>query len=277
MLQEIERAKFRLGESANKPIGGNIADTPFVKALRAVAVDRGFESQRSLARALGHNSSDRVGKYYRGQHVPSPEAFGELLILFCSTKGDYDDKSEALVDAYAQEITRGKGVRYSRKDVLEQSRRQIKPSDTPIGGWIENTVQELGITIRELSRTLGVNNIHRDLCGLLQFNDIEKNVGEAPSLSPAQKESLSEAIRSTVRQRQSEGHIFQTTPRGSKIRQIQKQLGYITYNGVQVAREFGVTRQTTSNWRKKRNWLSPLTERQMEILRQEEMNKRKYD
>lgn len=99
MLTELEPRKFRRGESPNKPFGGNVADSSFPKALRALAVSRGFESQSDLARHLGNKNHSVVGGWYRGEQVPSPESFGALLILFKPNDYKSEKMIERLVDS----------------------------------------------------------------------------------------------------------------------------------------------------------------------------------
>ena len=72
MLQELERTRFRRGENADRPYGGFVADTPFAMALSNIAADRGFESQNSLARALGKENAGGIKRYYTCLLYTSP-------------------------------------------------------------------------------------------------------------------------------------------------------------------------------------------------------------
>lgn len=101
MMKEVQNTRFRIrsGENPNRPYGGNVSEAPFTQALHHLAVSRGFKSQRSLAKALGVSQS-RVSKWYTGSNIPSPEAFGELLILF----NPNDEEREPLVELYAKKL-----------------------------------------------------------------------------------------------------------------------------------------------------------------------------
>ena len=99
MMKEVENTRLRVrkGENLNKPYGGDVSKAPFPQTLHHLAVSRGFESQRALAKALGV-SQKNVSRWYRGQNIPSPEAFGKLLILF----NPNDEEKEPLVELYAK-------------------------------------------------------------------------------------------------------------------------------------------------------------------------------
>ena len=100
-MTKERQSRFRSGENPNRPYGGHISDEPLPKALYNAAVSMGYESQRALASALGVDSGT-VGYWYRGEKIPSPRVFGDLLILLDLN----DEEKEPLVEAYANRLAR---------------------------------------------------------------------------------------------------------------------------------------------------------------------------
>lgn len=269
MLTELEPRKFRRGENPNKPFGGHIADAPFPKALRALAVSNGFESKSDLARHLGNKNHGVVSRWYKGERVPSPESFGELLILLESNDDESEKMTERLVDSWAKLFTEGKGLHGSRPGSYRHLR---KTSETPLGQWIEGFCKDEKITIGEFLKNskVGVNPADRDEFGDRNFSLILKNAPVAYGLSEEKKEGLSEAIVQTIKQKKESGHRFNNYENGKEVRTTQERLGYIAYNCKQAGEKLGVSRETVRLKLKKFNLSSLLiTEENLEFLRRE--------
>lgn len=269
MSQEFEPRRLRQGEGKNRPIGGHIADAPFAKALRALAVDKGFESQSALSRALGKSGNSNVRGWYCDIVIPSPEGFGNLLILFQTIK-PYDDKMEALVSAYAQEISKGRGTQHG-KNSSERVRNNIKPLGTPMSQWTENFCSKRNITLSRWFRALGLpleKTSQRARFDLNSLSHILQNAPEAFDLSQEETERLSEAVVLEIQQRLEKGKRFQDSPSGHKIKKMQENLPCRTYNGVQAAIELDITRERVRQLRQELGWEFPLlTEDQMEVFK----------
>ncbi len=107
MLQEVEQHRFGRREYAGRTIGGNVADNPFSRALHCMAAKRGFESQTALGRALGKKHIIVVSRWLRGESVPSPKEFGNIIKTLKPT----DNELDVLVEPYAQLILEGRGIK----------------------------------------------------------------------------------------------------------------------------------------------------------------------
>ena len=81
MTIELEPRKFRRGENASRPWGGNVSGEAFPQALYNLAVSRGYESQMALARALGKKRNSTVRRWYQGKTVPLPAELEAILAL----------------------------------------------------------------------------------------------------------------------------------------------------------------------------------------------------
>jgi len=145
MLAELEPRKFRRGENADKPYGGNIAGLPFPRALYEIAVSKGFESQSDLARALGNKTHGVVNRWYRGEQVPSPEPFGELLILLKPNDDRSEKMTERLVDSWAKLLAEGRGLHGGSRPGRYVRLRKI--SETPFAIWLESFCRDREITM----------------------------------------------------------------------------------------------------------------------------------
>lgn len=193
MTKEFEQPRFRRGESANKPYLRHVADTPFAKALSDISVDRGHESQSSLARSIGKRQ-EVVRRWLVDKGIPSPEVFGSLLIRFQPN----DEKMEALVSAYAQEISQGRGMpgRNTPEGRIAGARRSRGHPDTPVGQWIKKFCDDKGITYRDFFKEIGFGSStdfgkkERDSFGLEPLNLIRQNGRETLGLSEEQKRAI---------------------------------------------------------------------------------------
>ena len=139
MTPEFEQPRFRRGENANRSYGGKISDDPFSQALHKSALVSGFESQNVLANAVEIRQST-VSRWYRGKSTPSPAVFGDLLVLFDLN----DDKREPLVEVYANLLAKRQELQ------AKNNKHYIKPSNNPLGKWIEDTSKKKNITIKQL-------------------------------------------------------------------------------------------------------------------------------
>lgn len=266
MIQESEPRKLRRGEGKNRPIGGNIADAPFAKALRDLAVDRGFKSQYSLAMALGKRNNEMMRRYYQDMAVPSPEEFGNLLI----TLQPNDEKMEALINAYADELSKGRA-----KPVLppfENSRGHIKPLENPMSQWIENFCSKRKISMHEWLRTIGLypsRGSGRGKFGLETLSQILQNTPEAFGLSEEETEGLSEAVVQEIQQRLQKGRRLQSGSTGGSIKKMQEYITCRTYNGSEAATELEISRERVRQLRQELRWESPLlTEDRLDVLKE---------
>lgn len=262
MMQEIERPKFRPGENANKLYGGKVSDDPLSQALYKSALSRGFESQRALAKALGI-SFGTVGRWYSAEHVPSPDVFGDLIVLLDPT----DDEREPLVEAYANNL-----AERDKNSKLKISRILMRPSNAPLSRWIEDFCKERNITINQFSQMLGFNNAlggkRRNSLGFDSLEQIRQNAKDKLGLSEDQTINLNEVINSEIQQRQEKGHRFQSgLSGGSQVIKKQKELSYRTYNGHQAANELGISRESVSKLRRKFNLPLLLIDEHIETLR----------
>lgn len=156
MSQELEQTRFRNGESAKRPYWGNVADAPFAQTLRCVAIDRGYKSQTSLNEALGGKGNASVSMWSSDRRIPSLGKFGEIIVLF----QPHDEKLDRLIDAYAEEISRGRGINPgpSMEARLKISKRMTKSSETPIGQWIENICVTKDISIWEFFSDIRISS-----------------------------------------------------------------------------------------------------------------------
>lgn len=248
MIGEVERVRFRFGESINKPIGGNIADKPFPQTLHGLAVSRGFDSQQSLARALGLTQG-LVGGWYRGISSPSPELFGCLLIVLNLT----DEEQEPLVELYAQELASQKLKRKNADFWFKKSRIMIHPSDNPLGKWFENQSEKDGDTLSQSSEKFKSPGLllKRRRFSLEDLDFISQNGKDAYDLSEDEEVILLETVEKEKEYRREKGHRFQRGLIGMKVIEEQEKLNYPTWNGQQAGAELGITRERVRQLREK--------------------------
>lgn len=264
MIAEAERVRFRTGESRNKPYGGNIADNPFSQTLYKLASSQGFESQKSLARALD-SRQNLVSSWYRGISFPSPKLFGRLLVVLDLT----DEEREPLVELYAQKLASEELERKGAYSSLKISRRMIHPSDNPMGKWFENLCEEKGLTLSQGSEKFKSSGLllRRHNFSLKDLDFIYKNAKDAFSLSEDELAILAEAIEKEKQYRAEKGHRFQIGPIGMKVVEEQKKLSYPTWNGEQAGAELGITREGIRQLRKKFGFPVLLTEDHIKQLK----------
>jgi len=258
MIKETEPVRFRSRKSTGRPYGGNIADEPFPRVLHCLAVKKGYGSQLALTKALGKKYNCMVGTWYRGEHVPLPKEFGNLLVVLKPN----DEELDLLVESYAQLLTQ------RREKVVRISSMATQPTDNPFGQWVENICRQKKISISEFFRILGFSKTTtiRRKPGKETLNSVVENAPRVLNLSEEEIESLSQAVSLEIEKRVAEGHRFQDNPRGSKLKKMQKEINHSTYNGAQAANKLGVTRERVRQLRKKFKFPLLLTEEHLEML-----------
>lgn len=259
MSGEVERGRFRAGESPNKPIGGNIADKPFPQTLHRLAASRGFDSQKSLARALG-SSQNSVSSWYKDTSCPSSELLERVFVVLDLT----DEERDSLVELYA--------LRLERKNsefLLKMSRKGIRRSDNPMGEWLESLCEEKGLTLAQGSEQLKSPDLlkRRRRLSLEDLDFISQNAKDAFDLSEEEQDILLETIEKEKQYGREKGRKFQRGPIGKQVVKEQEKLDYPTWNGAQAGAEVGRTRERIRQLRKKFGFPLLLTAEHMEQLK----------
>lgn len=258
MSKELEQPRFRIGETANRPYGGNVSDAPFPRALYCLAVKSGFESQSALAKAIG-SKPNTVSGWYRGEKVPSPERFGNFLILTNSS----EEEREPLVAAYANRL-----AEQEASSRLKLSGRFMQPSNNPFGKWTEDFCHERAMTIAKFKEMLAISpRSSRRNHGRETIELIRQNAKDKLKLSEEQTASLNEAIDKEIQQRTEEGHKFQSGLRGRQLVKGQEKLNYRTYNGKQAGEILEISRERVRRLRNNFNLPVLLTNEHIEMLR----------
>ena len=269
MTAEFGPKPCRIDESRLRPYGGNVSKEPLPQALYGLALSRGFESQRALAKALGKKTNTTVGKWYMGINAPSPQEFGSLLVLFAPN----DEELEALVGAWGQELQAGRGINPGQTAGSEAARRRglklMKRSGTPIGRWIEGFCRRRRLTIEDFDRTVGITARGRSRrhLGLASLSRLLEVGPQAFELTGEQIEELSRAVAQTMDQEIKRGHRFQSSPRGLALKKIQGSVDCKTYNGEEAARELEVSREAVRQHRNKLGLPLLVTFEQLELIR----------
>lgn len=203
-MLESEPRKFRQGESAGRPIGGNVSPEPFPQALSKLAALRGLESQVSLGRKLGHVNNGVVSRWFRGENAPNADNFGALLRVFRPDEAEL----ETLVEPWRKLLEDGKaGVGHFADSpvALRIGRKLMNNATTPIGMWIEVYCRSHDITLGNLARSVQLSNLWgqtRDRIGLDGMLALLHKLPQAQDLSDKETASLNEAIAQTIVQRE---------------------------------------------------------------------------
>lgn len=268
MSQESEQPRFRRGENAKRPYGGQIADTPFAKALSELASDRGFETQRSLSKTLGKSSNMVVYSWYHDKNIPTPVEFGNLIIKLQPN----DEKMEALIDTYAFALRKGREKSARELSPYELSRKIQRPELTPVSQWVEDFCNNKNITMGELFVAIGRTkwtSSRRGRLGLVTLSLMLEKVPEVYHLSEVETESLCEAVVLEIQNRLQEGRRLANTSSGPISKEVKESLRYRAYTGRDAAAELGVSSVTVSKLGKKLNLPILFTEEHLDILRVE--------
>lgn len=249
-MPERSEGKFRIGESAGKPIGGNVADQAMPQALYDFALSRGFESQNAFAKSINIRNSV-VSKWYRGVRVPSAEGMSNIFLVHQPTPVEV----EMLIGPWAEQLQAKKRV---RKHVQ---------SKTPIGMWIERYVFDHKITFGEFARNVGLSFASaRDKMGIEGMERIIENA-ELLELDAVQTAELVEVVAQTIEEKAAKGHKFKSNSNRAKI--AQADLACTTYTPIQAADELGVTREAIRQHRERLKLPLLMNEQQFEILKQD--------
>lgn len=264
MVEFDSKPKFRLGEAANRPIGGNIADTPFTKAFRNVMTEAGFDSQLSLAHALNKTHNSAVSSWLTGNHFPRPEEVGGIIIA-CHNNGigSGNKKLEAFLNAYGDTLRERELGIVSRRGPFEQKRKIRKSINTSVSKWIERFCEQEGSSLSGFFRRIGCVDVcvsGRGSFSVPMLIEIEGAVRSKYGKKTGS--SFHTAVNEEIIKREKEGKSVKTfTTRGMRTKQ--RESNEPLYNGQQVANMLGTTRATVSNHRIKRGWDLLLTESQV--------------
>lgn len=251
MSPEVEKDITKSGKGI---AGGKISERPFPKALYKLARSRGYLTQTSLARELGSKKNTTVGRWYRGETVPSPEFFGAILRLLKPT----DEELEGLVGPYSSLIIQGFGsprVLSGTERMLRHARIQRKPSQTPLGIVIDQICDRQKITIREFAQRIDVpevflRSVRRENGGSLEnlADFLEKSPQEF-DLKEDEIEELADGVSKLIEGKLKQGKKIRTFASLS-IRFLQKQLPCQTYMPVDLVQELGVSRERVRQLRR---------------------------
>ena len=152
MVEKV--APLRRGENSLSHFGGNVSAELFPQALDLLRRNRGYETQTSLAEAMGKTSVNPVSLWLRGLKTPSPVEMGCLLVLFKPN----DQELEMLMTPYGKLISEGKGYPGGVKG-SEISRKlgakSIKKSNNALGNWMEEFAEEKKVTLEEIYERIG--------------------------------------------------------------------------------------------------------------------------
>ncbi len=265
MTQEAEPKKLRNGEQSNKPYGGNVSLDPFPQALYSLALSRGYETQLSLSRALGKKHNATVSAWYTSVNVPSPDELGSVLRLLRPN----DSELDPLLDPYGILLQNGRGQRSplsGSERARETGIKRMRPAKSPFEEWIKEFCMEKKLTIKVVMESLSLQPKHR-LYGLFTYSRILQNAPQVLGLSSEETESLAESIAETLEEWFKNGHKFSDKIFGIHLQKIQSSLTCQTYNGSQVAKELGKSRERVRQLRVKYGFPLLMTEDDLEFLR----------
>lgn len=264
-MVESSQEKFRPGENTGRPIGGNISLEPFPQALHSLALSRGYESQLSLARALGYKSNGIVRAWYSGRSAPSPELFGRILVLL---RPD-DHELDMIAEPYGELLQKGKGNISAGTEIsVRIGLSFIKPGLTPFDAWMEGFCKERRMSLKAIIKGMGLvsRSIRQTSASLETFSIILQNAPKNLNLTPAETDQLSEAVAQTIEQRLASGYVYSDNPT-SKVLTWQSEIPCRTYTGVQAAKELGLSRERVRQLRGQYSLPYLLTEENLTMLR----------
>ena len=263
---EGEPRKFSPGESSNKPIGGHISSDPFPQALYQLALDRGYDSQLKLSKALGNAGNSPVGGWYRGEHTPGINEFAKLVVLLLPN----DELHDYFIDIYGNLLENGV-LRAGSETAVARGRKLMKSRPGAFDQWLEQFVKENKRSFRSIAQvtdlpTAAFRPTQVKYPSLDNFSAILQRFPRDLRLSPEQTDELSEAVAQTIEQALASGHHFTGQP-GLAIKKVQEQIVCRTYNSVQAAEELGTTHQNVYLLRIKYGLPILLTEEHMDFLK----------
>ena len=246
---------------------GIVSKAPFPTILDRIMSRKGL-TRKELAEYVGMTKG-AVCFWFTGRSVPSPKAFGGLLEVFKLDGDGLDgDELDALTEAYGCELRKGRGVSINS---LELSRLLIKPSESPVGKWIEKQCIERNITVTEGMRLLKLTSKRssvRDSFGLKTLIRMQQDAPLAFKLSEEGIEILNRAIRDQISTELKKGHRFDHREKNKSILTSEERsmLNYNYYNLAEVAEVLGTSREWIRILCRKFNFVSPLTPEQIGVL-----------
>lgn len=270
MVELEARPKFRRGEAPGRPIGGNIADTPFAHALRSVMIEAGFNSQISLSRALKERNNRNVSNWVTGKKFPSPEEVGEMLIVFDSKNiKTQNEKLNTFLDEYGNALRKRESLGIDTSGIIKAARKIRKSFDTPVSDWIETFCDLNRITLSGFFRQINCTDVSpTDRGGLSLPTLVVIEGGIRSKYGKKTGNSFKRAVNREIREKKKAGKKIRTyTIKGMK--RIQRESKEVLYNGQETANILKTTRETIRNHRGKHGWGKLLTKGQVEILRNE--------
>lgn len=251
--------RFRRGESAGKPLGGNIADTLFARTLYVLAKSHGYETQMSLSREFGENRNGLVSKWYSGKQFPDTEHFGALLRILKPN----DEELDVLVEpwrAHLREtfISRSRAVRARAKE----------NQHGPLRSFFNNLADSHALTLKEIFGLLLLadHNFSGEMSVALLSEILEK----APvvlDLMDEETAKLADAVAGEVAAKVARGKKGRRTFGSARLKKLQTSLVCKTYTPADAAGELDVTRERVRQLREDYDLPLLMTEGQLEILR----------
>lgn len=254
------KPEFRLGESSGKPLGGNIAETPFAQALYAIAKSRGYESQMDLARIFGHKGNGIIRQWYSAITFPDAEHFGALLRLL---KPD-NEELDALVEPWREHL-RDMAISHSRI-----GRARLKETDhRPLRRYFGELAESHDLTLLEIARSLRVSYTSFSIDVSTSFlSEILERAPGALNLNEKETAKLAEAVAVEVATTLVRGKKSKKTFSGSRLWNLRKGLRCKTYTPAEAAEELTVSRQYVGQLRIKYGLPLLMTEDHLRILRE---------
>lgn len=272
-MVEVDMPKFRTGEGRNRPIGGNVANTPFTSAFRNVMLEAGFDSQLSLARAL-NDKVDRnrsVSYWLTARNFPSPEDVGNLIVIF-DKRGiqSNNEKLDTFLNVYGDSLREKEVKKLENK--FEQARRNRKTVNTPVGKWIEKFCDRQRIYLGGFFRQIEYENVssNRGNLSLPTLLGIEEGIRS--TYGKKQSDSFHNAIEREIKEKEKKGKkVREYSDYGMKKRQRESEVPL--YNGQQAANIIGSNRETIRIGRMRHGWNDHLlTIEEVNILRDDFRN-----
>jgi len=261
MMKEREVELLVETEPKKRKPYGLVSKEPFPTILNGILLKRGL-TRKDLAE-ITEMTQGAVCFWFTGRSVPSLKALGALLIALRLD----DDEVDELTEAYGCELSKGRGV--SRVNSLELSRLLIKPSESPVGKWIEEQCIERNITVTEGMRLLKLTSKRssvRDSFGLETLIRMQQNAPWAFKLSEEEIEILNRAIQDQISTELEKRHRFVHRGKNGLTPEERKTLNYHYYNFAEVAETLGTSREWIRILCRKFNFVSPLTRDQIKKL-----------
>ncbi|OGH30172.1 MAG: hypothetical protein A3B41_00545 [Candidatus Levybacteria bacterium RIFCSPLOWO2_01_FULL_37_26] len=266
-MVELDRPKFRHGEARNRPIGGNVADTPFTLAFRNVMLEAGFDSQLSLSRALNKNSNRDVSNWLTGKKFPSPQEVGGFLVVVEANGVESDNESlDVFLNEYGNRLRERESLGIGATNALKVARASRRTFDNPVSKYIEIFCDERNISLSGFFEEIGyqVGEVtSRANLSYPALVEIEKGVTSRYGKDAG--DLFGRAIDEEIKKRKKEGRRVKTSSFRGMTRK-QNDSRERLYNGSQAAKMLGSTRASISKYRIKLGWGFLLTGSQVEQL-----------